>query len=44
MKGDAGGKYWGNFFEAERPEPIQPGRWYCIEAMLKDQGKTGAKA
>jgi len=35
MKGDAKGNYWGNSFDAERPEPIQPGRWYCVEAMLK---------
>jgi hypothetical protein len=35
MKGDGGGKYWGNFFDPPKPEPIQPGRWTCIEAMLK---------
>jgi hypothetical protein len=35
MKGDAKGNYWGNFFDSEKPEPIQPGRWYCVEAMLK---------
>jgi hypothetical protein len=35
MKGDAGGKYWGNFFDPPQPETIEPGRWYCVEAMLK---------
>ena len=35
MKGSGGGKYWGNFFDAPQAEPIQPGRWYCVEAMLK---------
>jgi len=35
MKGDGAGKYWGNFFDPPKQEPIQPGRWYCIEAMLK---------
>ena len=35
MKGDGAGKYWGNFFDPPQPEPIQPGRWYCVEAMLK---------
>ncbi len=34
MKGDARGNYWGNFFDAPQ-EPIQPGRWYCVEAKLK---------
>ena len=34
MKGDAKGNYWGNFFEAEQ-ERIQPGRWYCVEAMMQ---------
>jgi hypothetical protein len=35
MKGDGAGKYWGNFFDPPKPEPIQPGRWYCVEAMVK---------
>jgi hypothetical protein len=35
MKGDGAGKYWGNFFDPPKADPIQPGRWYCIEAMLK---------
>jgi hypothetical protein len=35
MKGDGGGKYWGNFFDPPQPETIVPGRWYCVEAMLK---------
>ena len=35
MKGDGSGKYWGNFFDPPEPESIEPGRWYCIEAMLK---------
>ena len=42
MKGDAGGKYWGNFFDVEKPEPIQPGRWYCVEAMLKANSRPEA--
>jgi hypothetical protein len=35
MKGDASGKYWGNFFDPPKPEAIQPGRWYSVEVMLK---------
>jgi hypothetical protein len=35
MKGDAKGNYWGNFFDAESPDPIPPGRWTTVEAMLK---------
>lgn len=35
MKGDAGGKFWGNFFDPPQPEAIEPGRWTCVEAMLK---------
>jgi hypothetical protein len=35
MKGSKDGKYWGNFFDPPEQEAIQPGRWYCIEAMLK---------
>jgi hypothetical protein len=35
MKGGRDGKYWGNHFEAPQPEPIQPGRWYCVEAMIQ---------
>ena len=34
MKPDGLGHYWGNFFNAPQ-EPIQPGRWYCVEAMVK---------
>jgi hypothetical protein len=34
MKPDGRGDFWGNIFDAGR-EPIQPGRWYCIEAMVK---------
>jgi len=25
---------WGSVYEG-KPEPIEPGRWYCVEAMLK---------
>jgi hypothetical protein len=35
MKGGNDGKYWGNFFDPHQPEAIEPGRWYCVEAMLK---------
>ena len=35
MKGDGGGKYWGNFFDPPKADPIPPGRWICVEAMLK---------
>jgi len=35
MKGGNDGKFWGNFFDPPQQEAIQPGRWYCIEAMLK---------
>jgi hypothetical protein len=35
MKGDGAGKCWGNFFDPPKADPIQPGRWHCIEAMLK---------
>lgn len=34
MKGDPKGNYWGNHFEAPQ-DPIQPGRWYCVEAMMQ---------
>jgi hypothetical protein len=34
MKPDGRGNYWGNHFEAPQ-EPIQAGRWYCVEAMVK---------
>ena len=34
MKGDGRGKYWGNGFHADQP-PIKPGRWTCVEAMVK---------
>lgn len=34
MKPDGVGHYWGNFFDAPQ-EPIEPGRWYCVEAMLQ---------
>ncbi len=29
------GKFWGNRFEPETPAPIERGRWYCFEAMIK---------
>ena len=34
MKPDGVGHYWGNFFDAPQ-QPIEPGHWYCVEAMLK---------
>lgn len=34
MKPDGAGDYWGNFFDAPQ-ESIEPGRWYCVEAMLQ---------
>jgi hypothetical protein len=34
MKPDGAGRYWGNFFDAPQGR-IEPGRWYCVEAMLK---------
>ena len=36
------GKYWGNRFEPEQPVPIECGRWYCFEAMIKlnEPGKS----
>lgn len=34
MKPDGVGHYWGNFFNAPQ-EPIEPGRWYCVEAMVQ---------
>jgi hypothetical protein len=34
MKPDGRDDYWGNLF-GTRQEPIQPDRWYCIEAMVK---------
>jgi len=48
MKSDGTGKYWGNLFDPPKQDPIQPGRWYCIEAMLKanstPQGADGEQA
>lgn len=29
------GKYWGNIFRPENNVLITPGRWYCMEVMLK---------
>jgi hypothetical protein len=42
MKGDGGGKYWGNFFDPAEPETIEPGRWYCVEAKLKSNSAPEA--
>jgi hypothetical protein len=42
MKGDGAGKYWGNFFDPPQPEPIRPGRWTTVEAMLKANSKPDA--
>jgi hypothetical protein len=41
MKPDGVGHYWGNFFNAPQ-EPIEPGRWYCVEAMLQANSKPEA--
>jgi len=41
MKPDGLGHYWGNFFDAPQ-EPIQPGRWYCVEAMVKCNSRPEA--
>lgn len=35
MKGGRDGKFWGNFFDPPEPAPIEPGRWYCVEAMIQ---------
>ncbi len=35
MKGGRDGKYWGNFFDPAEPAAIEPGRWYCVEAMIQ---------
>jgi hypothetical protein len=35
MKPDGHGDYWGKLFEEDHQDPIQPGRWYCLEFMLK---------
>ena len=42
MKGDGGGKYWGNFFDPPQPAAIEPGRWTCVEAMLKTNSAPDA--
>lgn len=34
MKADGRGNYWGNVVFGKK-EQIEPGRWYCMEAMLK---------
>ena len=34
MKADGRGNFWGNGFFGKK-EQIEPGRWYCVEAMLK---------
>src|SRR5262249_21098697 len=39
MKPDAHGDYWGKLYEEDNQEPIQPGRWYCLEFMLKANSK-----
>ena len=31
--------YWGNFFDTEKSQPIEPGRWHCVEAMVKANSK-----
>lgn len=35
MKPDGRGHYWGNSFAPEKPDAIEPGRWYCVEAMVQ---------
>jgi hypothetical protein len=39
MKPDGHGDYWGKLFEEDKQEPLQPGRWYCLEMMLKANSK-----
>jgi len=34
MKKSGDGMYWGNSFEAPQ-EPIERGRWYCLEMMIR---------
>ncbi|MBM4037157.1 MAG: hypothetical protein FJ290_01470 [Planctomycetes bacterium] len=34
MKPDGWRHFWGNHFDAPQ-DPVQPGRWYCVEAMVK---------
>jgi predicted amidohydrolase len=41
MKPDGRGDYWGNSFQAGS-EPILPGRWYCVEAMVKANSRPDA--
>jgi hypothetical protein len=42
MKPSRDGRWWGNMFMTEPPFTIEPGRWYCMEIMLKcnTPGKT----
>ena len=35
MKISAGEKYWGNAISPDAPLQIQPGRWQCVEVMVK---------
>jgi len=42
MKADGRGNYWGNFFDPPEPARIEPGRWYCVEAMLKANSSPDA--
>jgi hypothetical protein len=35
MKDSPDGKYWGNSFAPEPPQPVQRGKWICMEVMLK---------
>jgi hypothetical protein len=41
LQPDARGDYWGKSFEEDKQEPIVPGRWYCLEMMLKANSKPG---
>jgi predicted amidohydrolase len=41
MKPDGRGDYWGNSFQAGS-DPIIPGRWYCVEAMVKANSRPDA--
>jgi len=36
---DGRGDYWGKSFEEDKQDPIQPGRWYCLEMMLRANSK-----
>jgi hypothetical protein len=41
MKPDGKGNYWGNNFKAPQ-DPIEPGRWYTVEFMIKANSSPDA--